>query len=264
MQFCVGFVGCVFTVTAYVPVTNVANANFILPVPVIVRSSPPLSSNTNPAPVNPFTVPPIENPDEHVTATFVTFAAAAPAPLVTTHVCTGFDGCVSTVTLYAPGTSVANVNVVAPAVIGRLSPPLSCNTNPVLVRPVIVPPIENLEVQATWTFVTLAEADPEPLLTVHVCVGFVGCVCTVTLYVPFTNVLNVNCTVPAPLMVNVSVALSANTNPDPLSPVIVPPIVYSETQVTWTFVTLADEVPDPFVTVQVCPGFVGWVPTVTA
>jgi len=110
----------------------------------------------------------------------------------------------------------------------------------------------------------LAEADPEPLLTVHVCVGFVGCVCTVTLYVPFTNVLNVNCTVPVPVTVYVSVALSANTNPDPLSPVTVPPIVYSETQVTATFVTLTDEVPDPLATVHVCPGFDGCVPTVTA
>src|SRR5208283_3901615 len=100
-------------------------------------------------------------------------------------------------------------------------------------------------------------AVPDPLVTVHVCVGLVGCVCTVTLYAPLTKVLNVNCTVPVPLMVSVSVPLSANTNPVPLSPVTVPPIVYSETQVTRTFVTLAEAVPDPLVTVHVCPGFVG-------
>jgi hypothetical protein len=83
----------------------------------------------------------------------------------------------------------------------------------------------NFAAQLILTFVTLAVAVPEPFVTVQICVGFVGCVCTVTLYAPVTAVLNVNGTVPVPLIDRVSFELSAMTNPDPVSPVTVPLIV---------------------------------------
>src|SRR5215469_7715885 len=181
-QFWAGLAGCVLTVTAYAPVTSDANVNFTLPVPVTVRLSPPLSCNTKPEPVKPLTVPPTANPDEQVTVTLVTLAVAVPNPLVTTQVCVGLLGCVRTVTLYAPGTSVAKVNCCAPVpVTVRLSNPIFCNTNPEPVRPFTVPAMENFVEQITVTLVTLAVAFPEPFVTAHVWLGLEGCVSTVTL-----------------------------------------------------------------------------------
>jgi hypothetical protein len=68
----------------------------------------------------------------------------------------------------------AVANVKAPfAETVRLSPPLSCSTSPVPVRPVTVPPIVTPEpalvVQVTATLVTFALAVPLPLATVQVC-----------------------------------------------------------------------------------------------
>src|SRR5271165_2920799 len=268
LQFCAGLVGCVFTVTAYAPVTNAAKVNFTLPVPTTVRLSPPLSCNTNPAPFNPLTVPPMGKPEEHVTVTLVTLAVAVPVPLVTRQVCVGLLGCVRTVTLNVPGTSVGKVNCCVPVpVTGRLSRPLFCNTNPEPLKPLTVPAMEYFDEQLILTFVTLAVAVPDPLVILHVCVGFVGCVCTVTLYKPpkLNAVLNVNGTEPVPVTVKASPPLSINTNPVPLRPVTVPPIVtVAVVQVTATDVTFAAAVPVPFATVHVCDGLLGCVPTVTA
>ena len=121
---------------------------------------------------------------EHVTATLVTFPVAVPLPLATEQVCTGFVGCVKTVTMYAPplGICVLKVNDVAPAAMVRLLVPLSCRTRPVPVRPEIVPPMVYVVVlQVTATFVTFPVAVPLPFVTEQVWVGFVGCVKTVTL-----------------------------------------------------------------------------------
>src|SRR5215469_3694193 len=72
-------------------------------------------------------------------------------------------------------------------------------------------------------------------------------------------------TVPVPVTVRLSPALSCNTSPDPANPVTVPPIVNAAAvQVTCTLLTLAVAVPEPFVTVQVCAGLLGCVDTVTA
>jgi hypothetical protein len=77
--------------------------------------------------------------------------------------------------------------------------------------------------QVTCTLLTLAVAVPEPFVTVQVCAGLLGCADTVTLYAPLTAVLNVNG--PFPLIVRLSEPLSWSTNPVPVSPVTVPPIV---------------------------------------
>jgi hypothetical protein len=81
-------------------------------------------------------------------------------------------------------------------------------------------------VQATVTDVTFAEAVPVPLVTVQVCAGLLGCVRTVTLYAPplAIDVTNVNF-VAAAATVKLSPALFCKTNPVPVSPLIVPPMV---------------------------------------
>src|SRR4029077_6015262 len=258
----------VFTVTAYAPVTNDGNVNLTLPVPTTVRLSPPLSCNTNPAPVNPLMVPPIGKPVEQVTVTLVTLAVAVPAPLVTWQVCVGLLGCVRTVTLYVPGTRVGKVNCCVPVPLtGRLSRPLFCNINPEPVKPLTVPAMENFDEQLILTLVTLAVANPEPLVMLQICVGLVGCVSTVTLYEPpkVNAVWNVNWTVPVPVTVKLSPPLFCNANPAPLRPVTVPPIVtVAAAQVTVTEVTFAVAVPVPPATVQVCDGLLGCVATATA
>ena len=68
------------------------------------------------------------------------------------------------------------------AEIVRLSPPLSCNTT-VPIKPDTVPPtVEVLVTQLTATLVTFAlPTVPEPLVTVQLWLGLVGCVRTVTL-----------------------------------------------------------------------------------
>src|SRR6516165_7953997 len=106
----------------------------------------------------------------------------------------------------------------------RLSPALSCNTSPDPANPVTVPPIVNAAAaQVTCTLLTLAVAVPEPFVTVQVCAGLLGCVETATLYVPLTAVVKVND--PFPLIARLSVPLSVSTNPVPVSPLTVPPIV---------------------------------------
>src|SRR6516164_3527050 len=106
----------------------------------------------------------------------------------------------------------------------RLSPPLFCSTSPDPARPVTVPPIVNAAAaQVTCTLLTLAVAVPVPFVTVQFCAGLLGCVDTVTLYPPLTAVTNVKG--PFPLIVRVSEPLFCSTNPVPLSPVTVPPIV---------------------------------------
>ncbi len=138
-----GAVGCVPTVTAYAPppVTAVAKVN--APFAATGRLSPPLSCRTRPVPASPETVPPtVALAVEHVTVTFVTLALAVPVPFVTAHVWTGADGCVLTVTLYAPPALTAVVNEKEPlAIMLRLLPPLSCRTKPVPASPETVPPI---------------------------------------------------------------------------------------------------------------------------
>ena len=60
--------------------------------------------------------------------------------------------------------------------------PLSCRTTvSPAPSPVTLPPTVKLAVaQVTATFVTFALAMPEPIVTVQVCLGAVGCVRTVT------------------------------------------------------------------------------------
>src|SRR5215472_4691536 len=105
---------------------------------------------------------------------------------------------------------------------------------------------------------------PEPLDTVHVCPE--GLVSTVTLYAaPLARaVAKVN--VPLAFTVRLSPPLSCNTtdpdSPDTFPPTVkvFPPLAAHETA---TLVTLAEPmVPEPLLTVQVCPG--GFVSTVTA
>src|SRR5215469_49611 len=106
----------------------------------------------------------------------------------------------------------------------RLSPALSCSTSPDPASPVTVPPIVNAAAaQVTCTLLTLAVAVPVPFVTVQFCAGLLGCVDTVTLYPPLTAVTNVKG--PLPLIVRVSEPLFCSTNPVPVSPVTVPPIV---------------------------------------
>src|SRR5579863_9867288 len=64
---------------------------------------------------------------------------------MTTQFCAGLEGCVRTVTLYAPPLLTAVLKVKLPLVVmERLSPPLSCNTSPVPERPETVPPMVNV------------------------------------------------------------------------------------------------------------------------
>ncbi len=111
----------------------------------------------------------MENPEEQVIVTLVTLAVAVPEPLATWQVCVGLLGCVLTVTLYVPGTSVANVNCCVPVpVTGRSSKPLFCKTSPVPLKPLTVPAIENFDEQLMLTLVTLAVANPDPLVTLQI------------------------------------------------------------------------------------------------
>src|SRR4029077_12461186 len=101
--------------------------------------------NTNPEPVRPVTEPAIFALTAAVvqaTATEVTLAEAVPLPLVTTQLCDGLLGWVSTVTAYAEPTFTAVLNVKFPvAVTDKLSPPLFCSTRPVPASPVTAPPM---------------------------------------------------------------------------------------------------------------------------
>src|SRR5271155_5968105 len=99
-------------------------------------------------------------------------APAVPLPLATVQACTGFVGCVKTVTTYMLPAVRAVGNVNPPlAVMVRLSPPLSCRTRPVPERFTTVPPMVTVPdeplVQVTTTLVTLAVAEPVPPGTVQ-------------------------------------------------------------------------------------------------
>ncbi len=116
------------------------------------------------------------------TAILVTFApASVPLPLATVQV--WLSGCTNTATLYAePSAMAPNVNGAFAGTM-RLVVPFSLRVKPVPLWPVTVPPIVKLLVtQLTATLVTFAlPTVPEPLVTVQLWLGLVGCVRTVTL-----------------------------------------------------------------------------------
>jgi hypothetical protein len=77
-----------------------------------------------------------------VTWILVTLAKALPLPALTTQVCVGLEGCVFTVTTYAPPLAMDVLKVNGPlAVMARSSPPLSSRMSPVPLRPITVPAI---------------------------------------------------------------------------------------------------------------------------
>ena len=77
---------------------------------------------------------------------------------------------------------VKNVNATFPEpVICNVSLPLFCKTSPEPIRPETEPPrVRPFVPQVTWILVILLVAVPEPNETVHVWLGFVGGVFTVT------------------------------------------------------------------------------------
>src|SRR5690242_10788363 len=110
-----------------------------------------------------------------------------------------------------------------------------------------------------------APMTPAPFVTVHDCVGPVGCTATVTLYgaplgMPVTKVK-----APSAPIDRSSPPLFWSTSPLPASPPTVPPTVKSLVlQLTTTLVTLpSPTVPEPLPTVQACVGPLGCVRTVT-
>src|SRR5882757_5203584 len=103
----------------------------------------------------------------------------------------------------------------------------------------------------------------------QVCPGLEGCVRIFTVYdTPLERaVANVKLAapvVPEVVTVRLSPPLFCNTNPDPSSPVTVPPIVKVLPQVTWMLETLARAFPVAGLTTQFCLGVEGWVLTVTS
>jgi hypothetical protein len=84
--------------------------------------------------------------EAHETCTVVTFAVAEPLPFATVQVCEGVVGWVRMVTSKGLALAIAVAKVKAPfALIVSLSPPLSCKTRPVPVRPATVPPMVKVE-----------------------------------------------------------------------------------------------------------------------
>src|SRR5437899_1930100 len=140
------------------------------------------------------------------------------------------------------------------AATGKLVVPLSLSVRPEPLWPLTVPPTVKLfVVQETPTLVTSPLPTlAEPLLTVQLWLGLVGCVRTVTLYVEPASmgVLKVN----GPLAETIRSLppLFRSTRPVPESPLTVPPIVWVlVVQVTVTLVTLAPaSVPLALATVQ--------------
>ncbi len=111
----------------------------------MVWFAPPLFCRTiEPELSRPETVPEMPNtPVTQLIATLVTLADAVPLPFVTEQVCCGVEGCVSTVTAYAPPLLIGAANVKLPlALTVKLAPALFCSTTlaPVA-RPVSVPPM---------------------------------------------------------------------------------------------------------------------------
>ena len=103
--------------------------------------------------------------------------------------------------------------------------PLFCNCRPVPVSPEMVPLMVYVTVlQATAMLVTFPLTVPLPFVTVQVCVGFVGCVRTVTLYaLPLGTPVKLNAVAPDAMVC--VVPLFSSCRPVPASPEIVPLIV---------------------------------------
>jgi hypothetical protein len=118
--------GCVKTVTEYAPPLLTAVENADVPFALTIRLFPRLFCSTTLAPdESPLTLTLIVNP--HVTAT-VTFAVAVPM-LLLPNVHVSPDGCVNTVTEYAPPLLTAVENADVPfALTVRLFPRLFCST----------------------------------------------------------------------------------------------------------------------------------------
>src|SRR4051812_33210171 len=94
VQVCHGIVDWVFTVTPYAALLETGVANVNVPSAFTERSSPPLFCSTSPEPARPVTVPPTLN-DRVWQLTCTSVTSASPAlllPLVTEHICVGFDG----------------------------------------------------------------------------------------------------------------------------------------------------------------------------
>jgi hypothetical protein len=95
-------------------------------------------------------------------------------------------------------------------------------------RPVTVPPMVAVTGFVVQETVTLTLAVTVPLavpVAAQVCVGLLGCVKTVTAYVPPLAMVVANARVPFAVTVSLSVALSARTSPVPVSPLTVTLIV---------------------------------------
>src|SRR6266404_1116627 len=160
VQVCTGVVGCVRIVTAYAAplIRGLANVKFTLPVPLTLRLSPPLSCKVNPVPRRPVTEPLMVKTGAQTTCTVVTFAVAVPVPLATLQVWVGLEGWVLIMTLYVPPLAIEVLKVKATVpvpVTGRSSPPLSCRTRPLPLRPSTLPPMVNGPVAPP-------EPEPEP------------------------------------------------------------------------------------------------------
>lgn len=154
-------------------------------------------------------------------------SSTVPEGLLIVHVCHGFSGWLSTVTMYdcplAMGVWKANVPF---AVTGRSLPPLTCRTSPVPTSPVTVPPMAYLlVVQFTRMLATSPlPTVPVPPLTLHVCEGLFGCALTVTSYAAPGASLVGNVKLPSSVTVRSSPALFRRTRPLPSRPTTVPPM----------------------------------------
>src|SRR5437879_11694146 len=160
--------------------------NAKIPFPATGKLVVPLSLSVRPEPLWPLTVPPtvklfvVQETPTLVTSLLPTLAE----PLVTVQLWLGLVGCVRTVTLYVEPASMGVLKVNGPlAETIRSLPPLFRSTRPVPESPLTVPPIVwVLVTQLTAILVTFAPATvPEPLVTVQLWLGLVGCVRTVTL-----------------------------------------------------------------------------------
>ncbi len=146
-QTCVGFDGCVLTVTAYIAPLASCVGKAKVPLALTVTSSPPLSSRTTLPPARPVTWPPIAklSVEQLTTTSVMPVLPMVPVPPVTVQVCVGIVGCVLTVTANAEPVVSAVANVKVPsALMARSSPPLSSSTSPPPARPITLPPTANL------------------------------------------------------------------------------------------------------------------------
>ena len=181
VHVCVGVVGDAPMATVYV----VPLATFVLNVYVLFAGmgsvSAPFNVNVRPLPTTPMeTTCTVYWSGTHVTWMLVTGPPPTlPAPPVKVQVSHGVVGWVFTVTTYGDplATAIGNSNVPL-AITGSVSPPLSCSTSPLPVRPDTVPPTAYAAVtHETLTDVTLAvPMMPVPPVSEHVWLGPVGCV----------------------------------------------------------------------------------------